>query len=178
MLAHINGVENKTHSGRPDIRTFFGPSPIPSWFLTFELYHTCHAEMHHRVSSFTRQGHPEPMPSFISRKSSWHLVCPHARFSFPLTSCYRPSCDLFGKFVMVCSTGKDDTVFLSIDWSDLVPLAGVFNKFPSSFNLCNSLAIAGYLTMNLPGSSGMSTEVDVGKIQGTEEYQRLSDIAS
>lgn len=79
-----------------------------------------------------------------------------ARFAFPLTPCYSPSCDLLGKLVMICATGKDDTVFLSIDWNDLVPLAGVFDKFPSSFNLCHSLAIAGCLNMNLPGSSGMS----------------------
>lgn len=63
LLAHINSVPSKTHSGRPNIRTLFGLSPIPSWFLTFELYHTCHAEVHYRVSSFTRQSHPEPIPS-------------------------------------------------------------------------------------------------------------------
>lgn len=32
--------------------------------------------------------------------------------------------------------------------------------------------------MNLPGSSGMSTVVNLEKIQGIEEYQRLTDVAS
>lgn len=65
---------------------------------------------------------------------------------------------------MVCFIGKDDIVFLSIDWSDFVFFVGVFNKFLSLFNFCNSLVIVGYLIMNLLGSFGMLIEVDVGKI--------------
>lgn len=112
-------------------------------------------------------------PSSNANPADTWLAC-HAHFAFPLTSCYSSSCYLFGELVMIYATCEDDTVFLCIDGSDLVPLAGVFNKFPSSFNFCNSLAIAWCLTMNLPGSSGMSAVVDVEKIQGFRDRQRLS----